>query len=121
VTGFGWSMFYISLGYIVDVLVKYENGNKFNITDNLSSDEFLSDIYIYSGMLFAMSVVLFICNYLIMTCFPIAAINQIHRIRIKFFESVLKQEISWHDSKSSGGLTSRITALVIDCLFLTLI
>jgi len=100
----------------VDVFVEYENGNKYNKTETISLEEFLNEVYFLSGSLFLMSLLLLVCNYLMMSCFPSAALNQIHTIRIKYFASVLKQEISWYDSRPSGDFASRITALVLQSL-----
>jgi ABC-type multidrug transport system fused ATPase/permease subunit len=103
----------ILFGDIVDVFVEYENGIKFNNTNTITLDEFLNKTYFISGSLFGLTGLLLICNYLVMSCFPIAAINQIHKIRIKYFQSVLKQEIAWFDSRPSGDFASKISALVL--------
>lgn len=58
-------------------------------------------------------VVVFATLYV--ACWLIAATRQTGVIRSKYMESVLRQDIGWHDEHSSGSLTSRITgdALVL--------
>ena len=45
-----------------------------------------------------------------MSSFAVAASNQIYNIRIRFFKSILKQEMSWFDKKQSNDFASRMTA-----------
>ncbi|XP_035228455.1 ATP-dependent translocase ABCB1-like isoform X2 [Stegodyphus dumicola] len=43
------------------------------------------------------------------SCFSIAAANQVFRIRCMFMESILKQDIGWFDTNKTGDFTSRIS------------
>ncbi|KAK7197469.1 ATP-binding cassette protein subfamily B, member 2 [Novymonas esmeraldas] len=42
-------------------------------------------------------------------CWNIAASRQVARIRVRFFQAVLRQDIGWHDEHSPGELTARMT------------
>ncbi|KPA82147.1 putative mitochondrial p-glycoprotein [Leptomonas pyrrhocoris] len=42
-------------------------------------------------------------------CWTIAASRQMARIRLRFFEAALRQDIGWHDEHSPGELTARMT------------
>jgi ATP-binding cassette, subfamily B (MDR/TAP), member 1 len=42
-------------------------------------------------------------------CWTIAASRQVARIRLRFFQAVLRQDIGWHDEHSPGELTARMT------------
>ncbi len=99
---------------IVDIFVEYENNRDYNITNNssITLDELMNKTYFLSGSLFILGVMYFICFFLIISCFSRAATNQIYTIRVKYFNSVLKQEISWFDARPPGDFASRITALV---------
>ena len=117
---FSWPILTTLFGEMVDVFVIYENSGVHNTKSsafattseatNMTTDEFMSEIYLLSGTLFVSWVIVTLCQYLLMTFFPLAALNQIHTIKVKYFESVLKQEIAWFDSKSSGDFASRVSA-----------
>ncbi|XP_054157708.1 ATP-dependent translocase ABCB1-like [Oppia nitens] len=55
-------------------------------------------------------VAFFVCSYIQIATFSTAADNQTHRMRILFFKSILKQDITWFDTKTSGDFASKITA-----------
>ncbi|CAG2113799.1 unnamed protein product, partial [Medioppia subpectinata] len=110
-----WPILNALFGSIVDVFVNYEKGRNATLNgiediDIITSEEFMGEVYNLSIILFIGWVVITLSNYLMTTFFPLAALNQIHTIKIKYFESVLKQEISWFDSKSSGDFASRVSA-----------
>jgi ABC-type multidrug transport system fused ATPase/permease subunit len=111
--GFSWPVTIILFGDIVDIFVEYENSRNNNITNNssITLEEFMNKTYFLSGGSFIRGVMYFTCFFLIISCFSRAATNQIHTIRVKYFNSVLNQEISWFDVRPSGDCSSRITAL----------
>lgn len=51
----------------------------------------------------------FVTMALHVACFLMAADRQIARIRSRFFESVLRQDIGWHDENKTGALIARMT------------
>ncbi|KPI82566.1 p-glycoprotein, partial [Leptomonas seymouri] len=42
-------------------------------------------------------------------CWTIAASRQVARIRLRYFQAVLRQDVGWHDKHSPGELTARMT------------
>ena len=50
-----------------------------------------------------------ICNYFAVSMFAQAAKNQVYQIKLLFFRSIIHQDISWFDTKSSGDFASKIT------------
>lgn len=54
-------------------------------------------------------VSMFICSFFQAAFFSMTSVHQIHRIRIKFFESILRQDVGWFDVEESGGLTTRLS------------
>ena len=54
-----------------------------------------------------LGVVLFIGGTFHSSLFQYACERQIHVIRVKFFRSVLRQDISWFDANTAGELNSR--------------
>lgn len=132
ISGFHWPVLTILFGEVVDVFVDYEKGlnaakinNWVTLTNSTSNsslstnatyittDEFMTSIYIFSGSLLGSWVLLTLANFFVMTFFPLSALNQIHTIKVKYFASVLRQEIAWFDSKSSGDFASRVAAYAI--------
>ncbi|KAJ1966962.1 hypothetical protein IWQ62_002142, partial [Dispira parvispora] len=51
----------------------------------------------------------FVAAFFQIFCFSYAAERQCRRVRELYYESILRQEISWFDTVSSGELTSRIS------------
>ena len=51
----------------------------------------------------------FFGNYLSSLCWRIAGERLSRRVREKFLQSVLKQDVSWLDTKLAGDLTSRLS------------
>ena len=50
-----------------------------------------------------------ICGYIMVATMSAAANNQIHRIRIIFFKAILKQDITYFDTRTSGDFASKVT------------
>ena len=116
-SAFNWPVLTVLFGLIVDVFVNYENtllnkdlSNSTSIAKNVTTEEFNHEIWVLSGTLFFGWIAITIANYAMMTLFPLSALNQIHTIKRKYFDSILKQEISWFDSKSSGDFASRVSS-----------
>ena len=122
ISSFSWPILTVICGELIDIFVKFENSwTKLNETDtnnvkadddkhDITAKEFMKDVYIWSGFLFGCYLFMCLANYLMMTFFPLAALNQIHTIKVKYFESVLRQDIAWFDTKSSGDFASRVSA-----------
>ena len=75
----------------------------------LLDDQFLSEvnklIFIYTG--FGVSVI--IATYFQISLFQMAAERQVHKIRMLFYRSILRQEIGWFDVNLSGELPNRVS------------
>ena len=78
-------------------------------TQCLDDDEFISEIdqlvYIFLGIAGGA----FVVGYIHVLMFQLAAERQIHRIRLKYYRSILRQDIGWFDVNSSGELSSRLS------------
>ena len=115
-TGLSWSIFNIIFGKVVDIFVIFEriHNNVTNNTSNtISSDDlvqnFMYEIFFYSGFTVALCVWHIIGNFSIIYCFQMFALSRMRVIKKKYFESILKQEIAWIDTKNSGEFASRIS------------
>ncbi|XP_060069104.1 ATP-dependent translocase ABCB1-like [Ylistrum balloti] len=88
--------------------------DNFTTTNGMSFSELKKYEHIFQMMkdeiiwFCVLAVVVFVCIFLAVACFSISAEHQIHRIRQKFFQSILRQEISWFDTHEGGELNSRI-------------
>ena len=60
------------------------------------------------GMI-GMAGLMWFLSYVFVSCLNLAAANQVFRIRGKFIEAVLKQDISWYDTNTSTDFASRMT------------
>lgn len=52
---------------------------------------------------------MFVCSFLQAGFWSMTSIRQIHKIRISFFSSILRQDIGWYDVEEGGSLTTRLT------------
>ena len=69
---------------------------------------FKSDAAKFSGYMGLVGVLTLICSYVMVACLSSSAYNQAHRIKVKFFRSVLHQDITWFDTKTSGDFATKI-------------
>ena len=56
-----------------------------------------------------MAGLMWFLSYIFVSCLNLAAANQVFRIRGKFIEAVLKQDVSWYDTGTSTDFASRMT------------
>ena len=75
-----------------------------NIEDRML---FLAQIYAYAA------VGSWIVGYMQCAFWSISAIRQTHRIRLKFLNAILRQDIGWFDINEAGGLTTRMFEYVL--------
>jgi len=52
---------------------------------------------------------IWLSHYIFVTCLNYTAERQVLRIRTKFFEAVLKQDLAWYDVTATGDFASRMT------------
>ena len=50
----------------------------------------------------------FVCAYLLQSLWCYTGANQSRRVRLKLFDSMLHQPVSWHDGRSPGELTTHL-------------
>ena len=78
------------------------------LSNTLFIDEVNRSIFIFLGiaagaLLVAVAEVWF---------FQTAAERQVHRIRLRYYKAILRQDIAWFDSNPTGELASRLSKLV---------
>ncbi|XP_054725068.1 ATP-dependent translocase ABCB1-like [Uloborus diversus] len=96
----------IIFGQVIDELVDHSK-NVTNVTTSMQ--DFLDStarLCMYNAIC---GVTFFICNYIYVSFFSLAAANQAFRIRCLFMKSILRQDIGWFDTNQTGDFASRIT------------
>ena len=80
----------------------------------LTNDDFLqiinTQVYIFLGI----AAGVFIAATLQITLYQLAAERQVYKIRLLFYQAILRQNIGWFDSNPSGELSSRLTEYVVN-------
>jgi len=84
-------------------IIERDAGKNATVTIDIE-DEMLvfSQIYAYAA------VFSWLVGYMQCAFWSITAIRQTHRIRLKFFNAILRQDIGWFDVHEAGGLTTRM-------------
>ncbi|KAJ2697575.1 hypothetical protein FB645_005868 [Coemansia sp. IMI 203386] len=63
----------------------------------------------YCLWFFILGLIMWVVSYGVNICWSVAAENQGLRIREKYYESIMRQDIGWFDTIETGELTTRIT------------
>ncbi|CAG2102555.1 unnamed protein product [Medioppia subpectinata] len=108
ITGFSWNLLTVAFGDVVDVFVAFERNARNNASE-VESAEFLRNVYFFSYSLLALWILNFVSNFLICLLFSRAANNQIRRIKNRYFASLLRQEVAWHDQNANTAFASTVT------------
>ncbi|XP_054157886.1 ATP-dependent translocase ABCB1-like [Oppia nitens] len=102
---------------IIQLRLKLDNKSfvdKFDKTafrsDKQFEKDFISDAYTDSCFMLVVAGAFLVAGYIMVATFSAAANNQTHRIRILFFKAILKQDITWYDTKTSGDFATKVTA-----------
>jgi ABC-type multidrug transport system fused ATPase/permease subunit len=78
--------------------------------DTHYKDVFIDESNNWSIYMAVVGIAFLLCGYVMVATLSGAANNQAHRIRILFFKAILKQDISWYDTKTSGDFATKVTA-----------
>ena len=78
------------------------------LDNNLFIDEVNNQIFIFLGVAFGALLVAIVQVWFFQT----AAERQIHRIRLRYYKSILRQDIAWFDTNPTGEVASRLSKLV---------
>ena len=92
---------------MTNTFINYEKAklNYSNVTT--SQTEFIDEMSYFSKVFVYMSLGIWLAGYLQCFCWEISAIRQSHRIRLKYQESLMKQEIGWFEEHEASVLNSR--------------
>ena len=70
---------------------------------------FLDEIKKFSKKVFTLALVLWVGSYTFVTCLNYAAERQVFRIRLEFLKSILRQDVSWYDTRTTGTFATKMT------------
>ncbi|CAI8032918.1 ATP-dependent translocase ABCB1 [Geodia barretti] len=74
----------------------------------LTDEDFTSEVSLYCIYLTFVGIGVFLLAYIEISFFQMACERQVKKIRLYFYQSVLRQNIGWFDSNPSGELASRL-------------
>lgn len=81
---------------------KFPNSNSTNASWEDNREEIKNDSISYGITTAVCAAVYFLSSIFAVDCFNYTAIRQISRIRIKYFQSFVRQEIGWYDVASGN-------------------
>ncbi|KAG8177035.1 hypothetical protein JTE90_024081 [Oedothorax gibbosus] len=99
----------IIYGKMIDSLISYYLSSRNATNETVTTDEFLHSTAVLCALDAAVGLATVLCNYVMISCFSLAAANQAFRIKSLFMASILKQDIGWYDTTETGDFASRIT------------
>lgn len=98
--GIAQPLSFLLFGQLIQEFIDFETNSIDSIVDSMKTFA-LYYVAIAAGM--------FVCSFFQAALWSISAVRQVHRLRIHFFKSILRQDIGWFDLNESGGLTTRLT------------
>ena len=75
----------------------------------LSTDDFVDTVGDLALIFVWIGLAIFVVSYIEVAALTISAERQIKRIRSKYVDSILRQEIGWHDKSSAGEIATRVS------------
>ena len=100
-----YSLTFILFGNISDVLSRYEQ------PDQVGSNNkpFMEDVIRYAYQISLVGLGILITHYFFVSALNYSAERQIFRIRKEFLSAVLRQDIAWFDTNTTGDFAARMT------------
>lgn len=96
---------------LVDATVStiLENVQQFSSSKCLLGDEFIESINVIVYIMVGISVAVFIVALVQVAGFQWAAERQTHKIRLKYYRAIIRQDIAWFDANPTGELVNRLS------------
>ncbi|KAH7637104.1 multidrug resistance protein 1-like [Dermatophagoides farinae] len=95
-------------GLSVEHIVNIFNDSIFH-NGTLYVDNFRTDSGLYALYMALIAIGFGILDYFALGLWEQAARNQVYRIKLLFFRSIIHQDIAWFDTKASGDFASKLT------------
>lgn len=90
-------------------LIPRESISSYNATDEQVVDAIEQDSLAYLIWLMILGFIQMVGGIIFVDVFNKVALKQITRIRVRFFRSILCQEMAWYDKSTDMNFASRIT------------
>ena len=116
-TYYGQSVFNITMGglncpYVIGGTTTYQEFIQMcfsSTNDCLSNAEFISAINVLAYIFIGIGVGVFLCGTVQVALFQAACERQVKKIRLEFYNAIMRQEVGWFDANPTGELASRLT------------
>ena len=95
----------IILGQLISTFIDHAKGKGVNVTNPVDMDD---EMKLYSQLYVYLAILAWVAGYIQCAFWSISAIRQIHKIRLRFFKSIMRQNIGWFDENEGGGVTTRM-------------
>ena len=96
-------MFYI-FGDLTDVFSQFDNP-----LTQMSDKELMSGVLDIVWKMCSIGGAMWVSHYVFVACLNYAAERQVLRIRKEFFRAVLRQDLAWYDTTTTGEFATRMT------------
>lgn len=94
---------------LVDATItSIQESQQFNTKCLLGSD-FISNINTIVYIMVGIAVTVFIVAVVQVASYQLAAERQVHTIRLKYYRSIMRQDIAWFDDNRTGELVNRLS------------
>ena len=74
--------------------------------------DFIREINSLTYAFLGIGAVVFVVAYIQISFFQTAAERQIYRIRLRYYQAVLRQDIAWFDANPTGEVATRLSEYV---------
>ena len=92
--------------------VNFDQALQFGVTEIakcLEDGPFIEAVNRYVIGFVCIAAIVLVVGTVQISMFQISSDNQVQRIKLRFYRSILRQETAWFDSHSSGELSSRLS------------
>lgn len=86
--------------------------NRTNATWEANRQEIINDSIAYGILMTLTAIMQLVTGIFSVDLFNHAALKQITRIRVKYFQSLMRQDIGWYDTSTGNNFAVRITEYV---------
>ena len=104
--GVAYPLHLVLMGQFTNKLIafnKYVNTNTTNSVDLNEEARYYAIAYCY------FAIITWVAGYLQCTFWSISAVRQTHKIRLKYFQAVLRQNIGWFDATEGSGFVTKMS------------
>lgn len=83
--------------------------SRFADAECLLDDAFIDNINIYTYAFVGIAVAVWLVSLTQIFTFQFTSERQVHRIRLKYYRAIMRQDIAWFDENPTGALVTRLS------------